>query len=170
MQLRTVKVEKPDGLNIIMGQSRVIRTVDEIHDVLVDTIPGIRFGVALNEGAEPEVKFSGTDKLLVELATRNAANIGADHLFVLLTENAIPVNVMKSLKEVSDIAEIYCATDNSIEVIVVDTESGCGVMGLANDHAVELVEDDRPAVTNRLFHRNALRILRGQFRNRMKLA
>lgn len=171
MQLRTIKVEKPDGLNIIMGQSHVIRTVDEIHDVLVDTIPGIRFGVAFNESAEPEVIYSGTDESLVELAKRTATNIGADHLFVLLTENAFPVNVMKSLREVSDIAEIYCATDNSVEVIVVETERGCGVMGLANDHGVERLEpEDRSAVAHRLFSRITLKYLKDQLWNRMKLA
>ncbi len=135
MRLRTVKVENPDGLNIIMGQSRVIRTVDEIYEALVGAIPGIRFGVAFNEGAgEPEVvRFSGTDKSLVELAKRNALNIGANHLFVLLTQNAFPITVMKSLKAISDISEIYCATDNAVEVIVVDSDHGRGVMGLVDD-------------------------------------
>jgi hypothetical protein len=137
MQLRTVKVENPDGLNLIMGQSCVIHTVDEIHEALVGAIPGIRFGVAFNEGTrEPEVvRFSGTDEFLVELAKRNVINIGANHLFVLLTQNAFPISVMKSLKEISDISEIYCATDNAVEVIVVDSDRGRGVMGLVDDHA-----------------------------------
>lgn len=141
--LRTVKVEKPEGLNIIMGQSRVVRTVDEIHQVLVGAMPGIRFGVAFSEGPKPEVvKYSGTDDLLVELAKRNAANIGADHLFVLLTQNAFPKNVMKSLREISDIIEIYCATNNQVEVIVVDTERGRGVMGMVDDHIICHDEDE----------------------------
>lgn len=172
MQLRTVKVENPDGLNIIMGQSRVIRTVNEIHEVLVGNIPGIRFGVALNENDEPEVaKFSGTDESLVELARRNAANIGADHLFVLLTQNAFPVRVMKSLKEISDISKIYCATDNPVEVIVADSDRGCGVMGLLDDHPVSAAPDENGVVAcESIFHKIGLRLFKSHLRSFIKTA
>ncbi|HEX9654981.1 MAG TPA: adenosine-specific kinase [bacterium] len=172
MHLRTVKVEKPEGMNIIMGQSRVIRTVDEIHEVLVDTIPGIRFGVAFNQGAEsPAVKFAGTDDGLVELAKRNAATIGADHLFVLLTQDVFPVRVMQSLKGISDISEIYCATDNAIEVIVVDSERGRGVMGLVDDHTVARDEDnDALEPEAGFFHKLGQRFFKSTPRSRVKLA
>ncbi|MFQ5708889.1 MAG: adenosine-specific kinase [bacterium] len=133
MQLHTVKIEKPEGLNVIMGQSHFIKTVEDIYEALVGTVPGIKFGLAFNESSGPRlVRLSGTDDSLKDLAKQNAMNIGAGHLFILLLENAFPINVMKALKDVPEICEIYCATANPVEVIVAETEQGRGVMGLVD--------------------------------------
>ncbi|MFQ5864561.1 MAG: adenosine-specific kinase [bacterium] len=136
MKLETVKVEKPDGLNMIMGQSHFIKTVEDIHEALVGTIPGIRFGLAFNESSGPRlVRYSGTDDSLIDLAKKNAKNIGAGHLFVLFMENAFPINVMKALKGVPEICEIYCATANQVEVVVAETNQGRGIMGLIDGYS-----------------------------------
>lgn len=136
MKLETVKVEKPDGLNMIMGQSHFIKTVEDIHEALVGTVPGIKFGLAFNESSGPRlVRYSGTDDALIDLAKKNAKNIGAGHLFVLFLENAFPINVLKALKEVPEICEIHCATANPVEVIVAQTDQGRGVMGLVDGYS-----------------------------------
>ncbi len=136
MQLQTVKVDNPDGLNVIMGQSHFIKTVEDIHEALVGTIPGIKFGLAFNEASGPRlVRYSGTDDALIELAKKNAGNIGAGHVFILFMENAFPINVMKALKDVPEICSIYCATANPVEVILAETEQGRGVMGLVDGYS-----------------------------------
>lgn len=136
MKMETVKVENPNGLNVILGQSHFIKTVEDIHEALVCTVPGIKFGLAFNEASGPRlVRRSGTDEQLIELATKNARSIGAGHLFVLFLENAFPINVMKALKDVPEICEIYCATANPVEVVVAETDQGRGVMGLVDGYA-----------------------------------
>ncbi|MFQ5822528.1 MAG: adenosine-specific kinase [bacterium] len=143
MKLETVKVEKPEGLNMIMGQSHFIKTVEDIHETLVGTIPGIKFGLAFNESSGPRlVRYSGTDDKLIDLAKKNANNIGAGHLFVLFLENAFPINIMKALKEVPEICEIYCATANPVEVIVAQTDQGRGVLGLIDGYSPLAEEKD----------------------------
>jgi adenosine/AMP kinase len=136
MNLQTVKIEKPEGLNMIMGQSHFIKTVEDIHEALVGTVPGIKFGLAFNESSGPRlVRFTGTDDALIELAKKNAKNIGAGHLFILFLENAFPINVMRALKEVPEICEIYCATANPVEVVVAETDQGRGIMGLIDGYS-----------------------------------
>lgn len=133
MNLQTVKIEKPEGLNMIIGQSHFIKTVEDIHEALVGTVPGIKFGLAFNESSGPRlVRYTGTDDALIDLAKKNARNIGAGHLFILFLENAFPINVMKALKDLPEICEIYCATANPVEVVVAETDQGRGVMGLVD--------------------------------------
>ena len=136
MQLQTVKVENPDGWNMIMGQSHFIKTVEDIHEALIGTVPGIKFGLAFNEASGPRlIRFSGTDDALIDLAKKNAGQIGAGHVFILFMDNAFPVNVMKALKDVPEICTIYCATANPVEVILAETEQGRGVMGLVDGYS-----------------------------------
>ncbi|MFQ5605349.1 MAG: adenosine-specific kinase [bacterium] len=136
MQLQTVKIENPNNLNMVMGQSHFIKTVEDIHEALVGTIPGIKFGLAFNEASGPRlIRFSGTDDSLIELAKKNAGNVGAGHIFVLFLAEAYPINVMRALKSVPEICEIYCATANPVEVIVAETEQGRGVMGLIDGYS-----------------------------------
>ena len=143
MKLETVKIDKPEGLNMIMGQSHFIKTVEDIHEALVGTVPGIKFGLAFNESSGPRlVRYTGTDESLIELAKQNALKIGAGHVFVLFLENAFPINVMKALKDVPEICEIYCATANPVEVVVAETEQGRGVMGLIDGYPPLGTEDE----------------------------
>ncbi|MFQ5769322.1 MAG: adenosine-specific kinase [bacterium] len=136
MNLQTVKIEKPEGLNMIMGQSHFIKTVEDIHEALVGTVPGIKFGLAFNESSGPRlVRFTGTDDTLIELAKKNAKSIGTGHLFILFLDNAFPINVMKALKEVPEICTIYCATANPVEVVVAETDQGRGVLGLVDGYS-----------------------------------
>ncbi|RMD94947.1 MAG: hypothetical protein D6813_01245 [Calditrichaeota bacterium] len=149
MKMETVKIENPKGLNMIMGQAHFIKTVEDIHEALVTTVPNIKFGLAFNEASGHRlIRFTGTDESLIDLAKKNAKNIGAGHLFILFLDNAFPINVMKALKDVPEICKIYCASANPVEVIVAETEQGRGVLGLI-DGFTPVGEEDEEHIKER---------------------
>lgn len=132
MNLHTVRIQKPEPINVILGQTHFIKSVEDIHEALVNAVPGIRFGLAFCEASGVRlVRVSGTDDALQALARDNALAVGAGHLFVVfLGEGFYPVNVLNALKLVPEVCRIYCATANTLEVIVAETEQGRGVMGV----------------------------------------
>ncbi|AOK25053.1 hypothetical protein WM28_29015 [Burkholderia ubonensis] len=144
MQLHTVTVHKPETMNFILGQTHFIKSVEDIHEALVGTVPGIRFGLAFCEASGKRlVRRSGTDAELVELASRNATAIGAGHAFiVLLGDGFYPVNVLNAIKAVPEVCRIYCATANPTEVIVAETAQGRGIVGVVDGFAPLGVEND----------------------------
>jgi len=133
MQIHVVAVENPDGLNLILGQSHFIKTVEDLHEALVGTVPGIRFGAAFCEASGPRlVRTTGTDLGLVDLATRNVQAIGCGHAFLIFLGNAYPVNVLDAVRRVPEVCGIYCATANPVEVIVAETGRGRGILGVVD--------------------------------------
>ncbi len=134
MELTTVKIEKPDEINFILGQSHFIKTVEDIHEALVSTVPGIKFGLAFCESSGPAlVRWTGTDDEMIELARKNALALSAGHAFILfLGAGFYPVNVLNTVKMVPEVCRIYCATANPVEVIVVETEQGRGILGVVD--------------------------------------
>ncbi|OJA89946.1 hypothetical protein BGV71_07550 [Burkholderia ubonensis] len=144
MQLHTVTIHKPETMNFILGQTHFIKSVEDIHEALVGTVPGIRFGLAFCEASGKRlVRRSGTDAELIELASRNATAIGAGHAFiVLLGEGFYPVNVLNAIKAVPEVCRIYCASANPTEVIVAETAQGRGIVGVVDGFAPLGVEND----------------------------
>jgi uncharacterized protein len=135
MELRTVKIEKPDEMNIILGQSHFIRTVEDLHEALVTSVPGVKFGLAFCEASGDRlVRHSGTDETLRQLAARNIQAIGAGHLFLIMLGNAFPIHVLRAIRDVPEICRIFCATGNPVEVVVAESEQGRGVMGIIDGH------------------------------------
>ncbi|HEX4835589.1 MAG TPA: adenosine-specific kinase [bacterium] len=133
MDTHVVRVENPDGLNLILGQAHFIKTVEDLHEALAGAAPGIRFGVAFCESSGPRlVRTSGTDPALVTLAARNAQAIGCGHVFIILLGNAYPINVLGAVRQVPEVCQIYCATANPVEVIVAETEQGRGILGVVD--------------------------------------
>jgi adenosine/AMP kinase len=131
MELRTVPIEKPEDINLILGQSHFIKTVEDLHEALVGAVPGIQFGVAFCESSGPAlVRASGTSPEMVELARSNALRLAAGHVFLILLQNAYPINVLNAVKAVPEVCSIFCATANPVEVILAETEQGRGVMGV----------------------------------------
>lgn len=131
MQIKTVSIENPKALNFILGQSHFIKTVEDIHEYLVGSIPGIAFGLAFCEASGPRlVRFSGTDETLIALAQKNALSIGAGHSFILFLGNAFPINILSGLKQIPEICRIFCATANPTEVLVAETDLGRGICGV----------------------------------------
>ncbi len=132
MELLTVRIEKPDDVNFILGQSHFIKTVEDLHEALVQFVPGIKFGIAFCEASGARlVRWSGTDEKMIELARRNALALSAGHSFlVFLAPGFFPLNVLRDVKLVPEVCRIFCATANPTEVILVETEQGRGILGV----------------------------------------
>ncbi len=149
MELRSVRIDKPDDVNVIVGQAHFIKTVEDLHEALAAAGPQLRFGVAFCESSGPRlVRRSGNEPDLVELATRNAQAIGAGHCFVVVLRHGFPVNVLNALKLVPEVCTIFCATANPVDVLVAETEAGRGILGVVDGAAPLGVEtpadvDDR---------------------------
>jgi adenosine/AMP kinase len=144
MELKIVKIEKPETINFILGQTHFIKTVEDVHEALVNAVPGIKFGLAFCEASGKRlVRWSGTDPAMIELAKKNALAIGAGHTFlVFLSEGFYPVNVLNALKNVPEVCHIFCATANPTEVIVAESEQGRGVLGVIDGASPLGVEDE----------------------------
>lgn len=133
VELLTIPIDKPGDLNVILGQSHFIKTVEDLHEALVGTSPQLKFGLAFCEASGVRlVRRSGNDPELVELATRNALAIGAGHSFIVFLRDGFPVNVLNPLKQVPEVCRIFCATSNAVEVIVARTGRGRGILGVVD--------------------------------------
>jgi len=131
MELVLIKIENPGHLNLILGHSHFIKTVEDIHEALVNSVPQIKFGLAFCEASEKRlVRWSGNDDELIKLAQKNALNLGAGHTFIIFMKNAFPINVLKEVKNVPEVCRIYCATANPVEVIIAESDQGRGVLGV----------------------------------------
>ena len=150
MELDVVRLENPEGLNLIFGQSHFIKTVDDLHEALAGTVPGIRFGLAFCESSGPRlVRTTGTDAELVTLAARNAQAVGCGHTFLILLRNAYPINVLGAVRQVPEVCQIFCATANPVEVIVAVTGQGRGVLGVVDGQPPLGVEGERDQAARR---------------------
>ena len=143
MELKVVAIEKPEEMNFILGMSHFIKTVEDLHEVLISTVPNIKFGLAFCEASGPRlVRMSGNDEKLIDIANRNALNIGAGHSFIIFMENAFPVNVLRLVSTVPEVCRIFCATANPVEVIVAETEHGRGILGVIDGQSPLGVETE----------------------------
>jgi adenosine/AMP kinase len=154
MELFTVTIEKPESVNIILGQSHFIKTVEDLHEALVGAVPGVEFGLAFCESSGPAlVRASGTSEELVELAKKNALALSAGHVFLIFLGNIFPVNVLNAIKAVPEVCRIFCATANPVEVILTETELGRGVLGVVDGIKTQGVEDDEEVAERKAFLR-----------------
>ena len=146
MEMLVVDVHNPDGLNLVLGQSHFIKTVEDLHEVLAGCSPQAKFGIAFCESSGPRlVRRSGNDGALVALATRNAEAIGAGHSFVLFMRDIFPVNVLNAIKAVPEVCRVFCATANPLSVVVAQTEAGRGIMGVIDGGSPLGVETEQDA-------------------------
>ncbi len=144
MELSLYKIEKPEDTNFILGQSHFIKTVEDIHELMVSAVPGIKFGLAFCEASgKCLVRTSGTDPELIALAEKNALAIGAGHSFILfLGDGYYPINVLNAIKNVPEVARVFCATANPTQVVLAQTEQGRGIMGVIDGFSPIGVEDE----------------------------
>jgi adenosine/AMP kinase len=147
MELKTIRLEVPDGGNIIAGQTHFIKTVEDLYEAVVNTVPQAKFGIAFNEASGACLtRVEGNDDGLKALAARNATAIGAGHIFVIaLGGGAYPINLMNRIKDVPEVCAIFCATANPVEVIVAETEQGRGVLGVVDGVPPKGVEQEQDA-------------------------
>ncbi|MCD6382829.1 MAG: adenosine-specific kinase [Candidatus Hydrothermae bacterium] len=154
MEIKVIKIEKPEEVNVIIGQAHFIKTVEDLHEALVTTVPGIKFGIAFVESSGPRlIRHSGTDEELEELAIKNALNIGAGHSFVILLGNAYPINVLRKIKDVDEVVHIYAASANPLEIVVGETELGRAILGVVDGGTPLGVEKDDDIKTRKEFLR-----------------
>lgn len=150
MELRGVRIEKPDEVNLILGQAHFIKTVEDVYEALVGASPALRFGLAFCESSGPcLVRRAGNDEELVELAVRNALALSAGHSFVVFLRGAFPINVLNALKLVPEVAGIFCATANPVEVVVAETEQGRAVLGVVDGSPPRGVENEADVADRR---------------------
>ena len=144
MDIKTVKIQKPAEINDILGQSHFIKTIEDVHETLVSSVPGIKFGLAFCEASDKRlVRWSGTDADMIQLAITNALAIGAGHSFILfLGQGYFPINVLNAIKMTAEVCRIFCATANPTEVIIAETESGRGILGVIDGATPKGVEGE----------------------------
>lgn len=145
MHLATVRIDKPADINFILGQSHFIKTVEDIHEALVQAIPGIKFGLAFCESSgEMLIRWTGTDKEMIDLAKRNALALSAGHSFILfLGSGFFPVSILNAIKMVPEVCRIFCATANPVEVVIAETDQGRGIMGVVDGGKSKGIEDEK---------------------------
>jgi hypothetical protein len=144
MHLTTVQIQKPEEINFILGQSHFIKTIEDLHEAMVNAVPGIKFGAAFCEASgKCLVRWSGTDEAMIELARHNALAIGAGHSFIIfLGEGFYPVNVLNAVKAVPEVCRVFCATANPVTVLLAETEQGRGILGVIDGAAPLGVEGE----------------------------
>ena len=156
MQLTTVRIEKPEAVNFILGQSHFIKTVEDVHEAIVGAAPSAQFGLAFCEASPPAlVRWSGTHPEMIALAKKNALALGAGHSFIVFLGNAFPVQVLNAVKAVPEVCRIFCATANPTEVVIASTEQGRAILGVVDGIPPAGVEAegeiaDRKALLRRL--------------------
>jgi hypothetical protein len=144
MEFKNVKMETPEGANIIIGQTHFIKTVEDLYEIMAGTVPDASFGIAFCEAScDCLVRKEGNDKEMIEVAVRNASSIGAGHTFVVIMKDAFPINVLNAIKSCQEVCSIFCATANPVEVVIAETELGRGIMGVIDGFVPKGIEDEK---------------------------
>ncbi len=154
MDIKSIAIRLPSGSNVVVGQSHFIKTVEDIAEIVVTTIPQAKYGLAFNESSGPcLVRGEGNDAALKATAVENAQAIGAGHVFVLLLRDCYPINILGRLKDCPEVCSIFCATANPVEVIVAESSQGRGVLGVIDGARPKGVESDQDVATRKEFLR-----------------
>jgi adenosine/AMP kinase len=155
MEITIKKIKFPEGCNIIFGMSHFIKTVEDLYEILINSFPGIKFGLAFNEASGPcLVRKEGNDNELMELAVENLRKIGAGHTFLIILGNAFPINVLPAVKNCREVVSIFCATANPVEVVIAQTEQGAGVLGVIDGFSPRGIELDTDIANRKKFLRD----------------
>ena len=147
MELKMVKIENPDELNMILGHSHFIKTVEDLYETMVTQIPMAKFGLAFCEASQDcLVRYDGTDEKLIALAKKNAYGLSAGHSFILFMKDAFPINVLNAIKNVPEVCRIFCATANPVEVVIAQTNQGRGILGVVDGYASKGIETEEDII------------------------
>ena len=141
---KTKKIDRPEGVNIILGQCHFIKTIEDLHEAISGGVPNAKFGIAFSESSGPcLIRRSGNDPELINLAVKNMLNIAAGHTFIIMLRNLYPINILNSIKNVPEVCNIYCATANPVEVILAESNLGRGIMGVIDGSPPKGIEDEK---------------------------
>jgi adenosine/AMP kinase len=154
MEFQTIQMEIPSGANIIIGQTHFIKSAEDLYEAMVSSAPGGKFGLAFCEASGPcLIRAEGNDELLKQTAVANAQQLGAGHSFVILLQNAFPINVLNAIKSCPEVCSIFCATANPVQVVVAQLEQGRGVMGVIDGSSPKGVEGPQEVKARKEFLR-----------------
>jgi len=154
MEINSVRVEIPEGCNIILGQTHFIKTAEDLYEIMVTSVPQAKFGIAFTEASGPcLIRSEGNDDSLVSASIKNIQAVGAGHVFCILMKDAFPINVLSRIKECPEVCTIFCATANPLEVIIASTEQGNGIIGIIDGYPPKGVESDKDKTMRKEFLR-----------------
>jgi len=154
MEIKTVKIEKPEDMNFILGQSHFIKTVEDLYEAIVQTAPRMKFGIGFCESSGPAlVRFAGNDSGLIELAKKNALALSCGHAFIIFMEDGFPINILNTVKNVPEVCQVFCATANPVDVIVAESELGRGILGVIDGVKTRGIESEADIQTRKEFLR-----------------
>jgi len=154
MALKSVRIDMPEDTNVIVGQTHFIKTVEDLYEAVVSTVPQAKFGVAFCEASGPcLVRVDGNDERLMKAAADNAMRIGAGHSFVVFLDRAYPINVLNRIKDTQEVCSVFCATANPVEVIVAENETGRGVLGVIDGERPKGIESAKDVEDRKAFLR-----------------
>ncbi len=154
MELKIVKIEKPEATNFILGQSHFIKTVEDMYEAVVQTSPQMKFGLGFCESSGPAlVRWAGNDHALIELARKNAMTLSCGHCFILFMENGFPLNILNAIKGLAEVCNIYCATANPVEVVIAETDQGRGILGVIDGVKTKGIETENDIKARKEFLR-----------------
>ena len=143
MEIKTVVIEKPADMNFILGQAHFIKTVEDLYEAIVQTVPQMKFGIGFCESSGPAlVRSAGNDPQLMELASRNALALSCGHAFIIFMEGGFPINILNTIKNVPEVCQVFCATANSVEVMVAESAQGRGILGVIDGVKTRGIETD----------------------------
>ncbi len=143
MELSVVQIDNPDQLNFILGHSHFIKTVEDVYEAVINTVPGAKFGLAFCEASEAcLIRYAGTDQALIDLAKKNAHALSAGHCFILFLKDMFPINVLNAIQAVPEVCRIFCATANPVQAIIAQTEQGRGILGVIDGFASKGIETE----------------------------
>jgi adenosine/AMP kinase len=154
MEFKTIKIEKPEATNFILGQSHFIKTVEDIHEAIVQTNSQMKFGLGFCESSGMAlIRWTGNDDALIEMAKKNAMALSCGHCFILFMENGFPINILNVIKSLPEVCQIYCATSNPVEVIIAETQQGRGILGVIDGVKTKGIETEKDIVWRKEFLR-----------------
>ncbi|MGB9715924.1 MAG: adenosine-specific kinase [Thermodesulfovibrionales bacterium] len=154
MELKTVKIEIPEGCNVILGQTHFIKTTEDLYEIIATTIPQAKFGIAFTEASGPcLIRTEGNDAGLINVCVKNLQELGAGHVFCIILKNAFPINVLNQIKNCPEVCKIFCATANPLEVIVAESSQGRGVLGVIDGFSPKGVEGAEDKADRKAFLR-----------------
>jgi uncharacterized protein len=154
MNLSTIRIEKPDDVNFILGQAHFIKSIEDLYEAIVQTNPSMKFGIAFCEASGPTLlRFVGNDPALVELAQKNGMALAAGHSFLIFVDEGFPVNILNAIKDVPEVCHVFCATSNPTEVVIAETDQGRGILGVVDGFRTKGIEAEPDIVKRKQFLR-----------------
>jgi len=155
MENKIVRIDVPENCNVILGQTHFIKSVEDLHEAIVNTVPNAKFGLAFCEASGAcLVRYSGTDKELEKMAADNAMKIGCGHSFIIFMKEMYPINVLNAIKNVPEVCSIFCASANPVEVIITETEQGRAILGVVDGYKSKGIETEEDIKKRKEFLRN----------------